>query len=181
MQGPPQGSHLQVLLDVLAVVGDTTGRDARLPHQLKADLATKVVGDVSLLQHKGGSERVKGLALGTPQPCHSSPFSFHPPARIVHPCPPGTCPVRNEEATWARASQPDTHTDTPPHTHTHSLCSHMFGLNAGLLGLDVTVILIPLKAALALFQLPAGGWGPLSARPAEAYSGLPPPINVSLQ
>lgn len=30
----------------------------------------------------------------------------------------------------------------------------MFGFNAGLLGLDVTVILIPLKAALALFQLP---------------------------
>lgn len=71
-----------------------------------------------------------------------------------------------------------THGPSPP---TVSLCSHMFGLYAGLLGLDVTVILIPLKAALALFQLPAGGWGLLSARLAEAYSGLPPPINVSLQ
>lgn len=40
---------LQVLLDVLAVVGDATGRDARLPHQLKADLTTQVVGDVTLL------------------------------------------------------------------------------------------------------------------------------------
>lgn len=49
----------------------------------------------------------------------------------------------------------------------------MFGLNAGLLGLDVTVILIPLKAALAFFQLPAGGWGPLSARLAEGLLRAP--------
>lgn len=50
----PMGSpYLQVLLNVLAVVGDTTGCNAGLPHQLKADLATQVVRDISLLQHKG--------------------------------------------------------------------------------------------------------------------------------
>lgn len=46
-------SHLQVFLNVLAVIGDTTGRDAGFPHQLKADLATQVVRDISLLQHNG--------------------------------------------------------------------------------------------------------------------------------
>lgn len=47
------GPHLQVLLNVLAVVGDATGCDARLAHELKADLATQVVRDISLLQHVG--------------------------------------------------------------------------------------------------------------------------------
>ena len=42
--------YLQVLLDVLAVVGDAAGRDARLPHQLKADLPTQIVWDLPLLQ-----------------------------------------------------------------------------------------------------------------------------------
>lgn len=45
--------YLQVLLNVLAVVSYTTGCDAGLPHQLKADLATQVVRDISLLQHNG--------------------------------------------------------------------------------------------------------------------------------
>lgn len=44
--GPP---YLQVLLNVLAVIGDTTGCDAGFPHQLKANLATQVVRDISLL------------------------------------------------------------------------------------------------------------------------------------
>ena len=39
-----------MLLDVLAVVGDAAGRDAWLPHQLKADLPTQVVWDLPLLQ-----------------------------------------------------------------------------------------------------------------------------------
>lgn len=47
------GPHLQMLLNVLAVVGDAAGCDAWLPHELKADLATQVVRDVSLLQHMG--------------------------------------------------------------------------------------------------------------------------------
>lgn len=47
------GPHLQMLLDVLAVVGDAAGCDARLAHELKADLATQVVRDISLLQHVG--------------------------------------------------------------------------------------------------------------------------------
>lgn len=55
----PIGPHLQVLLDVLAVVRDAAGRDAGLPHQLKADLAAQVVGDVSLLQHTG-LDQVRG-------------------------------------------------------------------------------------------------------------------------
>ena len=42
--------YLQVFLDVLAVVGDAAGRDAWLPHQLKADLPTQVVWDLPLLQ-----------------------------------------------------------------------------------------------------------------------------------
>lgn len=44
--GPP---YLQVLLNVLAVIGDTTGCNAGFPHQLKANLATQVVRDISLL------------------------------------------------------------------------------------------------------------------------------------
>lgn len=40
---------LQVLLNVLAVIGDTTGCNAGFPHQLKANLATQVVRDISLL------------------------------------------------------------------------------------------------------------------------------------
>lgn len=56
----PMGPHLQVLLNVLAVIGDTTGCDAGLPHQLKADLATQVVGYISLLQHRVRSGAGKG-------------------------------------------------------------------------------------------------------------------------
>lgn len=55
----PTDPHLQVLLDVLTVVCDATGRDAGLPHQLKADLAAQVVRDVSLLQHTG-LDQVRG-------------------------------------------------------------------------------------------------------------------------
>lgn len=43
--------YLQVLLDVFAVVGDAAGSDARLPHQLKADLSTQEVWDLTLLSN----------------------------------------------------------------------------------------------------------------------------------
>lgn len=48
--------YLQVLLDVLAVVGDPAGGDAGLPHQLKADLPAQVVGNLPFLQ-TGHSQR----------------------------------------------------------------------------------------------------------------------------
>lgn len=41
--------YLEVFLDVLPVVGDPAGRDARLAHQLETDLPAQVVGDVPLL------------------------------------------------------------------------------------------------------------------------------------
>lgn len=44
-----RGVHLEVLFDVLAVVGDAAGCDAGLPHQLKADLTTQVIWDLPLL------------------------------------------------------------------------------------------------------------------------------------
>lgn len=43
--------YLQVLLDVFAVVGDSAGSDARLSHQLKADLSTQEVWDLTLLSN----------------------------------------------------------------------------------------------------------------------------------
>lgn len=43
--------YLQVLLHVFAVVGDAAGSDARLPHQLKADLSTQEVWDLTLLSN----------------------------------------------------------------------------------------------------------------------------------
>lgn len=43
--------YLQVLLDVFAVVGDAAGSDARLSHQLKADLSTQEVWDLTLLSN----------------------------------------------------------------------------------------------------------------------------------
>lgn len=58
---PPAQQYLEMLLNVLPVVGDATGRDAWLPHQLKTDLPTQVVGDVSLLERsKAGSGEAEG-------------------------------------------------------------------------------------------------------------------------
>lgn len=64
--GPP---YLQVLLNVLAVIGDATGCNAGFPHQLKADLATQVVRDISLLQHKREMSAT-GKEVTIPEPAH---------------------------------------------------------------------------------------------------------------
>ena len=117
----PMGPHLQVLLNVLAVIGDTTGCDAGLSHQLKADLATQVVGYISLLQHTGSGQ---GLGRGTaptpathrPQKTHSSPFSSHLPGRRAHPCLPSTCPAKNQAAICG----PDTPSPFPRHRNTQT-------------------------------------------------------------
>lgn len=43
--------YLKVLLDVFSVVGDATGCDAGLPHQLEADLSAQEVWDLALLSN----------------------------------------------------------------------------------------------------------------------------------
>lgn len=114
--GPP---YLQVLLNVLAVIGDTTGRNAGFPHQLKADLATQVVRDISLLQHKGedvwnwkgGGSPYQQLPMSFQG---SSPFFSHPPERRAHPCLPCIYPAELS-AMCGQLLSP------PPHRHTHSL------------------------------------------------------------
>lgn len=55
--------YLEVFLDVLPVVGDPAGRDARLAHQLETDLPAQVVGDVPLLAREKQSGLV-GRWLG---------------------------------------------------------------------------------------------------------------------
>lgn len=52
-----------MLLDVFPIISDSAGRDARLPHQLKTDLPTKVIRDLPFLE---------GQAVA---PCYTSEIS----------------------------------------------------------------------------------------------------------
>lgn len=42
--------YLQVLLDVLAIICDTTGCDAGFSHQLKADFPTQIIWNLTFLK-----------------------------------------------------------------------------------------------------------------------------------
>ena len=188
------GPHLQVLLDVLAVVGDATGCDARLPHELKADLATQVVGDVSLLQHRQSSQapgrgRRSDACSPAPEDLPGLTFLFSSTweksssmsAKYL------SCREASSYA-WARRPIPLPQAQAPSHhrhavwrTPTHGLGHpHVLGLDAGLLGPDVAVVLITLVVPLAFFQLPGGqpGASQTWVRPGEATLH-PPLVRVS--
>ena len=173
----PTGPHLQVLLDVLTVVRDATGRDAGLPHQLKADLAAQVVGDVSLLQHTG-LDQVRGwegtlLRLPTGPRRRAAHLSLlvYLGEELVHVCQVLVLQRTNQPLVGLTPlSPPQTprHTDPAgaraPHitarAHTGPALGlghpHMLGLNAGLLGPYVAVVLVTLVVPLTLFQFPGG-------------------------
>lgn len=154
------GSHLQVFLNVLAVVGDATRRDARLPHKLEADLATQVVRDVSLLWHME-SGQAPGWGPGSDS-CYpedrqltflfSSTWekSSSMSAKYL------SCGEPSSYA-WAKCPfplprAPSSHRHANTHTSTRGLGHpHVLGLDAGLLGPDVAIILITLVVPLAFF------------------------------
>lgn len=68
---PPAQRYLEMFLNVLPVVGDPTGSDAGLSHQLKTDLPTQVVRDVPFLAREKQSwvrspaAKKRGLGGGT--------------------------------------------------------------------------------------------------------------------
>lgn len=177
----PMGPHLQVLLNVLAVIGDTTGCDAGLPHQLKADLATQVVGYISLLQHRVRSGAGKGHCSDSCYPqtpedrqltfLFSSTWEKSSSMSAKY-----TCPAKNQAAMFVGLTphlpSPGTETHRPSRSQGHLTSitrmqihtgptlglghPHMLGLNAGLLGPEVAIVLITLMVPLTLFQLPGG-------------------------
>lgn len=55
-----------MLFNVLAIIGDPTGCDAGLPHQLKTDLPTKIIRNLSLLT---GTNKIQRSVTNTERSC----------------------------------------------------------------------------------------------------------------
>lgn len=174
----PVGPHLQVFLDVLSVIGDATRCDTRLPHQLKANLATQIVRDISLLHHTGTSQ---GPGSGQhsnfcyPQAAENRQLTFLFSSTWENSSSMSAKYLSYKKSgshTWARhpISPPQTQALISPagardtltsHAHKHRpTCGpghpHVLGFDAGLLGPDVAIILITLMVPLTLFELPGG-------------------------
>lgn len=128
-----------MFLDVLAIVGYAARSNAGFSHQLKTDLSTQVIRDLSLLHNSQSNMMLNVYSYLDQWYFHHNvwndlciPSSFHLLERKAHPCPSNICPTGAAQSTG---------NDIPSSNIHHSeifLC-----LNACLTCLDLILLISP--------------------------------------